>query len=577
MNLNKELLARLNGVRLKFLIVIVSGLTASIFTVGQSRLLSLTIDMVFLKGKNLQNVSYLLLLYLGFSIAKASMLWYQRFSASSMVLRIKEDIREKLIDRIVNTSPVALRSERTGELINALWHGVDALDNYFSNFVPSIFFSMFIPILILAFVFPVDWLTGLILLATAPVIPVLMHLIGSVAEKLNRKQWAALSKMSAYFLDVLQGIETIKLFNRSKDETVRIYEVTDKFRIKTMQVLRVAFLSSLVLEMAATISTAVIAVEIGIRLLNGGIAFVDALFLLILAPEFYIPFRQLGANYHAGMEGVVAFERIKEIINNQAEERSNSISGKGAYEYTPDTPIVMENVSYRYTDRKKNALHNVSFTIAPNKVTALVGASGAGKSTIFNILLRFINPSNGTVRVGDRDLFNIDKFEWRKNLSWLPQQPYLFRGTIYENIAIAKDGATYTDVVEAAMKAHIDEFISTLPEGYNSRLGENASKLSGGQAQRIALARAFLRDAPFVLFDEPTANLDPQVEELLLNDMKNLFSGRTVLMIAHKLETINIADLVILLDNGRVIDWGNRNSIIKKIFNNFEKRGHFNQ
>ncbi|MGC8594866.1 MAG: thiol reductant ABC exporter subunit CydD [Candidatus Kryptoniota bacterium] len=577
MNLNKELLARLNGVRLKFLIVIVSGLTASIFTVGQSRLLSLTIDMVFLKGKNLQNVSYLLLLYLGFSIAKASMLWYQRFSASSMVLRIKEDIREKLIDRIVNTSPVALRSERTGELINALWHGVDALDNYFSNFVPSIFFSMFIPILILAFVFPVDWLTGLILLATAPVIPVLMHLIGSVAEKLNRKQWAALSKMSAYFLDVLQGIETIKLFNRSKDETVRIYEVTDKFRIKTMQVLRVAFLSSLVLEMAATISTAVIAVEIGIRLLNGGIAFVDALFLLILAPEFYIPFRQLGANYHAGMEGVVAFERIKEIINNQAEERSNSISGKGAYEYTPDTPIVMENVSYRYTDRKKNALHNVSFTIAPNKVTALVGASGAGKSTIFNILLRFINPSNGTVRVGDRDLYNIDKFEWRKNLSWLPQQPYLFRGTIYENIAIAKDGATYTDVVEAAMKAHIDEFISTLPEGYNSRLGENASKLSGGQAQRIALARAFLRDAPFVLFDEPTANLDPQVEELLLNDMKNLFSGRTVLMIAHKLETINIADLVILLDNGRVIDWGNRNSIIKKIFNNFEKRGHFNQ
>ncbi len=565
MNLNKELINQLNGVRLKFFLVIISGLIGAIFTVGQSRVLSMTIDGVFLKGKDLRGVSNLLYLYLAFSIVKGLVLWYQQFSASSMVRHIKEEIRGKIINRIVIASPVSLRSERTGEFVNLIWHGVDTLDNYFGKFVPSLFFSMFIPILILAFVFPVDWLTGLILLVTAPVIPVFMHLIGSAAEKLNRKQWTALSRMSAYFLDVLQGIETIKLFNRTKNEIDKIYEVTDKFRVKTMQVLKIAFLSSLVLEVAATISTAVIAVEIGIRLLNGGIPFVDALFLLILAPEFYLPFRQLGANYHAGMEGGVAFERIQEISNYPVNEGVSSPLRKGPYEYTPDTPVVIDNVSYRYAGRDEDALSSVSFTIEPQKVTALIGASGAGKSTIFNLLLRFVDPTDGMVRVGDRDILDIDPFEWRKNLSWLPQQPYLFQGTIYENIAMARNSAKYDDVVEAARMARIDKFISRLPGGYYSLLGENASRLSGGQAQRIALARAFLRDAPFVLVDEPTQNLDPVVEELLLEDMKKLFSGRTVLMIAHKLTAINIADIVILLDKGKLIDRGDRTRMIKKI------------
>ena len=311
---NKQLFDLTKKDRNKFYLIILFGLIASVFTIAQAFILSRTINNVFLLHQTLQQVFYLIIIYLFFSVAKAISIWLQNFFSSKVVFIIKRNLREQLINKIKELGPLKLKSERTGEIVNTLLNGVDKLEDYFSKFLPQIFLAAFIPILILLFVLPRDLLSAIIFIVTAPIIPTFMFLIGSISEKLNQKQWVTLSRMSAYFFDVLQGLPTLKLFNRTKETIKRIDNITNIFRIKTLKVLRVAFLSALVLEVASTISVAVIAVAIGLRLLNGDFNFADALFILIIAPDFYLPLRQLGVSYHAGMEGVSSFERISELM-----------------------------------------------------------------------------------------------------------------------------------------------------------------------------------------------------------------------------------------------------------------------
>ncbi|MGK9476489.1 thiol reductant ABC exporter subunit CydD [Melioribacter sp. OK-6-Me] len=572
MHFNKTLYSFIKGIRINFLAIIILGLFVSISTIGQAFLLSRTINNVFLIHKTLYDVRIFLIIFLIVSLLKSIFLWLQNLFSSKVIAFIKKLFREKIISAIEEIGPLELKSERTGEITNTLIQGVDKLEEYFSKFLPQIFLSVFIPLLILILVFPLDILTGVIFLLTAPIIPLFMYLIGSIAEKMNKKQWQTLSRMSAYFFDVLQGLPTLKLFNKTNDILKRIEEISNIFRIKTLKVLRIAFLSALVLEMTATISVAVIAVAIGLRLLNGNFNFADALFILIIAPEFYMPLRQLGVSYHAGMEGVSAFERIYEIIKSQ-ERQQKSYPLRNQFYYDSKLPIVFQSVSFNYSDRSVNAIDNISFAIEPTKVTALVGYSGAGKSTIINLLLKFISPTKGSIKIGNFDLSEIDPKEWRKNLTFLPQSPHLFNKSIYENISLSKQNATYEEVIASAKKARIDELISSLPDGYNSRIGEDASKLSGGEAQRIALARAYLRNSPLVLIDEPTANLDPIVEEEIMNDMYKLFEGRTVIIIAHRLNTILKADKIVLLENGKIVGIGTHNELLdnhsyyKNLFN----------
>jgi len=559
---NKQLFDLTKKDRNKFYLIILFGLIASVFTIAQAFILSRTINNVFLLHQTLQQVFYLIIIYLSFSVAKAISIWLQNFFSSKVVFIIKRNLREQLINKIKELGPLKLKSERTGEIVNTLLNGVDKLEDYFSKFLPQIFLAAFIPILILLFVLPRDLLSAIIFIVTAPIIPTFMILIGSISEKLNQKQWVTLSRMSAYFFDVLQGLPTLKLLNRTKETIKRIDNITNIFRIKTLKVLRVAFLSALVLEVASTISVAVIAVAIGLRLLNGDFNFADALFILIIAPDFYLPLRQLGVSYHAGMEGVSSFERISELIKNELSETMNSNQTKKIIEY--DSPIIFDNVSFTYEERNIKALDSISLVIEPKKVTALVGQTGSGKTTLMNMLLRFINPSQGIIKFGNQNLLEINEDEWRKNIAWIPQNPHLFNKTILENIKLSKDEATIQEVIEAASKSKIHKLISSLPNQYDTLVSEAGENFSGGEIQRIALARAYLRNAPIILVDEPTANLDPIIEEEIMNDMFDLFKGKTVLIIAHRLNTIIKADKIIVLKNGRVDAIGNHSELLGK-------------
>jgi ATP-binding cassette subfamily C protein CydD len=403
----------------------------------------------------------------------------------------------------------------------------------------------------------------LVLLLTAPLIPIFMVLIGNAADALTRRQWTSLSRMSAHFLDVLQGLATLRLFGRSREQLRTIAAISDQFRQATMGVLRVAFLSALVLEMVSTISTAVVAVQIGLRLLYGHLSFDQGFFVLLLAPEFYLPLRMLGTRFHAGMAGVAAAQRIFEVLEVPAlvPPASGKVAGK-------DLPsrfdIRFSDVHYAYEEGRRPALCGLSFHVDHGEKVALVGPSGAGKSTVAYLLLRFLEPDRGAIAVGSRPLPDLAPPIWREQVAWVPQDPYLFHGTVAENIRMARPAASPDEVAWAARQAHAEAFIEALPRSYDTVIGERGARLSGGEAQRLALARAFLKDAPLLILDEATANLDPEIEDLVRESMERLLQGRTALIIAHRLATVQRADRILAMAEGRIVEEGTHGALLQQ-------------
>ncbi|MGD9900523.1 MAG: thiol reductant ABC exporter subunit CydD, partial [Calditrichaceae bacterium] len=515
-----------------------------------------------LKGIGLPGVSGLLLIFAAISILRAFFIWFSQSESNRIALYIKARLRKKLGEKIINAGPSYVTGERSGELSNTILNGVEALDAYFSKYIPQLFLSVLIPVAILFFVFPADLLSGVVLLITAPIIPVFMILIGQMAESKTKKQWKALSRMSAHFLDVLQGLTTLKLFGRSKDQTDTIARISKEFRLTTMSVLKIAFLSALVLEMAATLSTAIIAVEVGLRLLYAKMAFRDALFVLILAPEFYQPLRQLGARFHAGMEGVTAAGRIFEILESEITKPLSIKTIDNPIPTEINHPISFRNISFSYDEGQRPVIKNLSFDINPGEKAAIVGPSGSGKSTIANLLLRFLSPAQGSILYGGWDIHDHDIKKWRELIAYVPQSPYLFHKTIAENIALAKPGATQAEIIEASEQSLLHDFVRSLPMGYDTVIGEKGARLSGGQAQRIALARAFLKDAPILILDEPTSNLDPELENKIHESIRKLTLNKTTLHIAHRLSTVRQADQIFVMSNGTIREYGSHDQLM---------------
>jgi ATP-binding cassette subfamily C protein CydD len=535
------------------------GTLGGLLIVGQAWLLARIIDGAIFQHGELARLMPAFWALLGLFTLRALISRWSEQLGFRGAAQVKVALREQLFGHLQALGPVRLAAEGPGELANTLVDGVEALEAYYARYLPAMSLMALVPLILLAFIFPADWVSGLVMLLTAPLIPLFMVLIGAGAERLNQRQWRQLARMSAHFLDVIQGLTTLKLFNASRREVQTIARISQDYRRSTMSVLRVAFLSSAVLEFFSTVSIAVVAVLIGFRLLDGEMAFFQGFFVLLLAPELYLPLRNMGTHYHARMEAIGAAERMVELIETPVGERA---LGTRPPPDSRSLDIAFEQVSFAFEPRRP-ALDDLSLELPAGQRIALVGPSGAGKSTLIDLLLGFVQPDQGRITVNGLDLAEMALRTWREHLAWVPQSPRLFHGTLLDNVRLGRPDADMSAVEAAARRAHADEFIQKLPEGWETRIGELGQGLSGGQIQLLALARALLRDTPLVLLDEPTASLDPHSERMITDALKRLAEGRTLLTIAHRLHTVRQADLILVLDRGRLVQQGTHEALTK--------------
>ena len=568
MKLDDRLLRNARLARWALLLAVLLGLLAGIVTVGQARSLSRMVGLVFLEHNTLRQVLPWMAILLALALARAALVWGAEVASGRAAGRIKQHLRDRLAAHLLALGPAYTRGQRTGELTNAAVEGIEALDAYFRQYLPQLALAGLVPLGVLAFVFPRDWVSGLVLLLTAPLLPLFMMLIGSLAGRLTRRQYSSLSRMSAHFLDVLQGLTTLKVLGRSREQGKAIARISGDYRLATMGVLRVAFLSALVLEMASTLGTAVVAVQVGLRLLHGHLGFEQAFFVLILAPEFYLPLRMLGARFHAGMQGVAAAQRIFDILETPLQAGPLGVRERDTVPDVPEPPasfvVAFSDVWYAYDRGQRPAVNGLSFDLAPGEKVALVGPTGAGKSTVAFLLMRFLEPGRGSILVDGTPLPSFPVSEWRARLAWVPQRPTLFRGSVADNLRLARPGATDDEVSWAARQAQAHDFIQALPQAYDTVIGERGVTLSGGEAQRIAVARAFLKDAPLLILDEATASLDPETEDAVQEAVTRLLSGRTALMIAHRLTTVARADRILVMAGGRLVQQGSHRDLVRE-------------
>lgn len=473
--------------------------------------------------------------------------------------RVKLVVRARLVEHVQALGPVWARRQASGEIAHGLTDAVESLEAYYAGYLPQIARAAFLPAAILVFVFPQDWVSGVILLITAPLIPFFMILIGKGAEALNQRQWRRLSRLSAHFFDAIEGLTTLKLFGASRREAAVVARMSEAYRHSTMTVLRVAFLSSLMLEFLATIAIAMVAVYIGFRLYYGEMQFLPGLFVLLLAPEFYLPLRNMGSQYHARMEAIAAAEQIVALFDEPVRHAMAEHGDEPALETLQS--VAFRDVAFAYADGPR-VVDAIDFTIARGERVALVGPSGAGKTTISQLLLGFLRPQHGTVRVNDVDLTHIDRQDWLARVAWLGQTPTLFYGSIADNIRLADPGADEAAVRRAAAEANAAAFIERLPAGYETIVGDRGQGLSGGEIQRIALARAFLKNAELVVLDEASASLDPDTEALITEAVERLARDRLMLVIAHRLATVRRADRILVVERGRIVEQGGHDALL---------------
>jgi ATP-binding cassette, subfamily C, bacterial CydD len=474
---------------------------------------------------------------------------------------VKSQLRRALTARSLRLGPMWLGGQRAGEITTLSTKGLDGLDSYFARYLPQLVLAVLVPVAVLARVAVADWVSAVIIAVTLPLIPVFAVLVGWHTKAQTRQQWRLLATLGGHFLDVVEGLPTLKVFGRAKGQEQVIAKVTEDYRAATMSTLRVAFLSALVLELSAAVATALVAVEVGLRLLYGHLGYETALLVLLLTPEAFLPIRAVGVQFHASMEGVAAAGRVFEILDTAipGEPRARSAAAaprSGSSRADLRTQYIKLNgVTAAYPGRHSPALDGVNLTIAPGDRIVLTGPSGAGKSTLLALLLRFITPAAGTIELAgggaDGDVAAIDVRQWRTQIAWVPQQPYLFTGTAADNIALGQASASRDAICRAARLAGAADFISELPAGYDTPLGERGLRLSAGQRQRIALARAFLRDAPLLLLDEPVAHLDPVSARLIRTAIDTALADRTVILVSHREGWADGSGRVIRLEQGK--------------------------
>ncbi|MCW7941989.1 ABC transporter [Streptomyces hygroscopicus] len=538
--IDPRLLRHARATRLFLGSVVALGSVGAALVIAQAMLIAEVVVGAFQHHQSAGELRTPLLLLLTVAVGRALVSWLTELAAHRASAAVKSELRGRLLERAGALGPGWLGTQRTGSLVALVTRGVDALDDYFSRYLPQLGLAVVVPVAVLARIVTEDWVSAAIIVGTLPLIPLFMVLIGWATRSQMDRQWRLLSRLSGHFLDVVAGLPTLKVFGRAKAQVESIKRITGAYRQATMRTLRIAFLSSFALELLATISVALVAVTIGMRLVHGDLDLYTGLVILVLAPEAYLPLRQVGAQYHAAAEGLSAAEEIFAVLE-------TPVPASGTRRL-PEGEIAFEDVTVRYPGRSSDALSEVTLTVVPGETVALVGPSGAGKSTLLNVLLGFVQPTGGRVRVGGVDLASADLEEWRSRIAWVSQRPHLYAVSIAENVRLARPEADDASVRRALADAGALKFVEALPAGADTVLGEDGTGLSAGQRQRLALARAFLADRPVLLLDEPTASLDGATEAEVVDAVGRLAVGRTVLLVVHRPALLGVADRVIRLD-----------------------------
>jgi len=545
--LDPRLIRRTRAVRALLAVDVAIGLVTAALVLAQAVLIAHVAARSF-DGASLGVLSVPLALLVAVVAGRALTVWGFEVVGRDAASRVISQLRLELVETRLRRQPAALDGVESAEVATTAVDGVEALEGTFARYVPQVLLAVVVPVAVLLLVAAIDLIAAGVMLLTLPLVPVFMWLVGRYTEHRARERWLALRLLSSHFLDVVRGLPTLRAFNRGSAQAVRIADVGEEYRRTTMGTLRVAFLSGAVLELAATLGIALVAVTVGVRLVDGGIGFEPALTVLLLTPELYLPLRNLAAQFHASADGRAVAERLLDLI----EEPATTSADRVLPPSPADAKTVFEDVGFRYPGAPHDVLHQVDLELVPGEVVALVGPSGAGKSTIASLLLRFLEPSRGRIVVGGVDLAECDPGDWREFVAWVPQRPTLFRGTVADNIRLADPGASLEAVSAAARHAGAHAFVSGLPYGYDTLVGDGARPVSPGERRRLALARAILRNAPLVILDEPAADLDPESVDVVGDAIERLADGRTVLLIAHRSELAERADRVVRIEAGRV-------------------------
>lgn len=553
------------------LTAVLAAFVGGLLIILQARLLATVCQRAVIEGIGLAPLLPLLAWLGVIALLRGLAAYLSEHAAIKAAAQVRQQVRTALYQRLLLLRPTGMAGE-VGPLTEVVTAGVEGLEAYIARFLPQMVLAGLLPLAVLMVVLPAEWRSSLVLIFSAPFIPLLMVLIGKGTEALNRRQFARLSRMAGHLLDLVQGLPDLKIFGTARREAELVAQVSEQYRVGTMAVLRVAFLSAFTLEFFSTVGTAVVAVIIGFRLLAGNLSLLDGLFVLLLAPEYYLPLRNLGLAYHSRMNGIAAAERIiplleqplptKEFLPQRAQRNTEEEID------TDTTPtlnssadllvlcgesieIDCESVTFRYGG-ERGGVQDISLTIPANSMFALVGASGSGKSTLARLLLGLAQPESGRITVNGVYLAELNQQSWRRLLAWVPQQPFFFSATIRENLLLGRPDADDDAIQQALAAAALSEVITALPEGLATRLGDRGAGLSGGELRRLALARVFLRDASLVVLDEPTAGLDATNEQLVLDAVERLAVGRTVLIISHREATISRCQQVAVLATGRL-------------------------
>lgn len=545
--------------KLVFLAIFAVLVGASI--IGQSYLLVTIIDYIFIKDRPFSDIIPLLIGLLFVLLVRTFFSYLSGRTGIKMASRVKRTLRKRLLQRY-SASPIQTSIHgQSGQKISVMMDAVDEVDSYYSSYIPQLFQASIIPLMILVVIFTEHLATGIIILITAPFIPIFMMVIGFKTKDKSEEQLDKMARFSGKFLDTLQGLTTIKLYRQSKKQKEEIQKSSLGFREATMDVLKIAFQNSLALEFITMLSIGLIALEIALRMIVfQDLSFYTGFLMLVLAPEFFTKLKDLGSAFHTGRGSMGAAKKLEKELTApiQAIEW-------GETRFNSDAPPTIEIHSgkFQYEGENGFSLEEINLSIRPYEQVAVVGKTGSGKTTLLHIIAGLLPLSEGEITLNDQPRKIYQEKDWYQRISYISQNPYLFSGTIAENIAIGgNEKATRDEIIEAGHKAGITELLQSLPNGYDTTVGEGGRGLSGGEKQRVAIARAFLKRPSVILFDEPTTGLDLATERILQSSIEELSKKSTVITVAHRLYTIKNADRILLMDNGKIIAAGTHEELL---------------